>query len=113
MAEFQEEVYIIEKQEITDDEDDDLDINQVDGSDEDIDYGAGLESDEDDDDDLNDFNALQQKVSEKLAQRAKQTGVSTKEQSMGAASYRKEIKPASVERPVVIDDFIRNFLTQL
>jgi hypothetical protein len=32
---------------------------------------------------------------------------------MGAASYKKEIKPASVERPVVIDDFIRNFLTKL
>ena len=32
---------------------------------------------------------------------------------MGAASYKKEIKPAAVERPVVIDDFIRNFLTKL
>jgi len=31
----------------------------------------------------------------------------------GISTYRKDNKPASVERPVVIDDFIRNFLSKL
>ena len=31
----------------------------------------------------------------------------------GQSTYRKEAKPATVERPVVIDDFIRNFLSKL
>ena len=113
MAEFQEEVYIIEKQEITDDEDEDVDIGNQEDSDDDIDLNADLNLDDESDDDLDDFNALQQKVNEKMAKRAKETGVSTKEQSMGAGSYRKELRPAAVERPVVIDDFIRNFLTKL
>ena len=61
MADFQEEVYIIEKQEITDDEDDDFDYEKMAkdaGSEEDVDLNADLDLDDDDDDDLNDFSAL-------------------------------------------------------
>ena len=63
MAEFQEEVYIIEKQEISDDEDDqeyerlmkqsqDLD---------DADLNADLDLDDESDDDLEDFTKLKAK----------------------------------------------------
>ena len=48
-------------------------------------------------------------MTEKLAKQAKDAGVS------GVASTmmtNKELKPQSVERPVVIDDFIRNFLSK-
>ena len=69
---------------------------------------ADLDLDDDDDDDLADFNALKNKIDEKLAKKAKDTGVS------GQASQltTKDAKPQCVERPVVIDDFIRNFLTK-
>ena len=30
-----------------------------------------------------------------------------------ASQFKRELKPAAVERPVVIDDFIRNFLKKL
>ena len=107
MADFQEEVYIIEKQEITDDEADENDYESPGlGEDEELGDLEGLSDDEDED--LNDFNALKTKMDLKNAQRAKEQGVS------GAASSltNKDTKPVSIERPVVIDDFIRNFLTK-
>ena len=64
----------------------------------------------DDDDDLDDFNALQAKVQEKAAKR-NASGFAASQG--GASSYRRANQPASVERPVVIDDFIRNFLSKL
>jgi len=56
MADFQEEVYIIEKQEITDDEAEDQEYDSPD-IDEDPEL-ADLGDLSDDDEDLNDFEAL-------------------------------------------------------
>ena len=107
MADFQEEVYIIEKQEITDDEADDQEYDSP-GIDEDIDIGDLEGVSDDDEEDLNDFNALKNKMDEKQAKKAKDLGVT----GGTSALTNKEKKPVSIERPVVIDDFIRNFLTK-
>ena len=66
--------------------------------------------DDDSDDDLEDFNKLKVKQEEKAAKQAAQTGVSAMQKSSIMAS--KQSAAASVERPVVVDDFIRNFLTK-
>ena len=64
MAEFQEEVYIIEKQEISDDEDDE-EYERLVKQEHDMDDGAALNADidldDDSDDDLLDFNKLKSK----------------------------------------------------
>lgn len=71
MAEYQEEIYLIEKREITDDEDDDSDFEKMIADAQDMDMPqmsthGGLEADEQsDDDDLNDFNALKAKTSKR------------------------------------------------
>ena len=40
------------------------------------------------------------------------TGVSSMEKSSMGTNYKKQSAAASIERPVVVDDFIRNFLTK-
>ena len=67
MADIQEEVYIIEKKEISEDEFDDEELNVDAGS---IDDAV---LDEDDDQDLNDFNALKAKTEQKLTKRKEST----------------------------------------
>ena len=56
---------------------------------------------------MNDFNALKTKMDEKLAKKQKDAGV-----SVASHITSKITQPQAVERPVVIDDFIRNFLTK-
>ena len=84
MAEFQEEVYIIEKQEISDDEDDqEYERLMKQGQEiDDDDLNADLDGlDDDSDDDLEDFNKLKIKQEEKAAKQAAQTGVSAMQKS--------------------------------
>ena len=64
MADFQEEVYIIEKKEISEDEFEDDELEQLNAEVENIKDGSGDENE--DDDDLNDFNALKAKTEQKL-----------------------------------------------
>jgi len=69
MAEFQEEVYIIEKQEISDDEED-QEYERLMKQDHDIENGdlnADFDLDDDDDEDLHDFNKLKAKQETKAA----------------------------------------------
>ena len=64
------------------------------------------------DDDLNDFNSLKKKTESKIAKRAKDLTVtmnSTKKTDFASGAQ----SPRTVEREVVIDDFIRNFLTKM
>ena len=68
MAEFQEEVYIIEKQEITDDEAESNESPELD-LENDPDLNDLGDLDDESDDDLNDFNQLKNKVDEKLAKK--------------------------------------------
>jgi len=74
---------------------------EMQASDDDLGLGS------DDDEDLNDFANLKAKTNAKVTQRLKETKRS------GAADYDQAIPAASpkiLERDVVIDDFIRNFL---
>lgn len=106
MADFQEEVYIIEKKEISEDEFEDEEFNQLHAEVENLD---DLVNDEEDDEDfdLNDFNALKARTEAKSV-RKKET--SLREASIGTSS-KGFLQPKTSEKPVVIDDFIRNFLT--
>lgn len=107
MADFQEEVYIIEKKEISEDEFEDEEFNQLQAEVENLD---DLVNDEEDDDfDLNDFNTLKAKTEAKVTRRKE---ASLHQASLGASSKQFQ-QPKTTEKPVVIDDFIRNFLTQL
>lgn len=68
-----------------------------------------------DDDDLNDFTALKTKTEKKMAtKRAKdKVAVTISADPAGTFQSQDVISPRAVEREVVIDDFIRNFLTKL
>ena len=94
MTDFREEAYILEKMEITDDdEEDNFQYEEI--------KDSGDEQDKDsDDEDLNNFEALKAKTNYKMQSRG---GDSMK-------TFKAEPKPKVVERDVVIDDFIRNFL---
>ena len=91
MAEFQEEVYIIEKQEISDDEEDQEyeRLMKQDHDIEDGDLNADLDLEDDDDDDLHDFNKLKAKQETKAAKQITKTGVSMEKGSSMLMGYKK------------------------
>ena len=96
MTDFREEAYILEKMEITeDDEDENFQYEELKHSDEEEHEFS------DNDDDLNNLDLLKAKATHKM--QSKIGG-----ESMGA--FKGEPKPKTIERDVVIDDFIRNFL---
>ena len=108
MADLKEEAYVLEKMEISEDDDEGFDYKEIkdldDVEDEEPDLLLESMGMEEDDDDLNDFTALKDKT-EKLRiavarDQAAETGVIMKEPIAG-----------TIVRDVVIDDFIRNFLT--
>ncbi len=102
MTDFREEAYILEKMEITeDDEDDQFAYEEIKDSDED--QALDQESDEED---LNNFDMLKAKTVQKLQSR----GVGAQAESM--KTFKPDPKARVVERDVVIDDFIRNFLAK-
>ena len=102
MADFKEEAYVLEKMEISEDDDDGFEYNEIkDSDDEQVEDLALDQSMPDDDDDLNDFTALKTKTEQKkLALAAKDTG----------RARVTEAVPKTLSRDVVIDDFIRNFM---
>lgn len=100
MADFREEAYILEKMEITEDEDDNFDYEEIKDSE------GEVEVDNSDDDDLNNFEALKAKTNYKMQSR----GGGADGQSL--KTYKPDPKPKVIERDVVIDDFIRNFLSR-
>ncbi len=72
MAEYQEEIYLIEKREITDDEGDDSEFEKMQAEAGEMDLPAMSVADGDvlsSDDDLNDFNALKSKTTNKQAKK--------------------------------------------
>lgn len=85
-------MYIIEKQEISDDEDDDLEYERLMKQDQDleeIDMNADLDIDDESEDDLEDFTKLKTKMDEKAAKKLAKTGVSSLERSSVAQTYKK------------------------
>ena len=112
MAEYQEEIYLIEKREITDDEGDDSEFEKMQQEAAELDLPAMSVEDADlhsSDDDLNDFNALKAKTQNKKAKTVTANGAET----MNGTTYGTQVSPRTIERDVVIDDFIRNFLTKV
>lgn len=71
MADFKEEAYVLEKMEISEDEDDGFEYKEIKDSDEEPIEDLALESLQEDDDDLNDFNALKTKTEAKKMAAAK------------------------------------------
>lgn len=96
MADFREEAYLLEKMEITEDDDDDFNYEEVADSDED--RGVNSNGEEDD---LNNFEALKAKTQAKM-------GGSPGQETIKTSMH--EAKPRVIEQDVVVDDFIRNFL---
>ena len=62
MADFKEEAYVLEKMEISEDEDDGFEYKVIKDSDEEQIEDLPIESVAEDDDDLNDFTALKTKT---------------------------------------------------
>jgi hypothetical protein len=115
MAQYQEEIYLIEKREITDDEGDDSEFERIQAEAAEMNLPALSVADNDDyssDDDLNDFNALKSKTTNKLNKKGAATVTSNKNNT-GATLGSSATSPRTIERDVVIDDFIRNFLTKV
>lgn len=109
MTDFKEEAYVLEKMEISEDEDDGFEYKEIKNSDieglDELEESAGVMDGSliDDEDDLNDFNTLKKKTElKKLTQ-------FTKDGGERAAKISQAI-PKTVQRDVVIDDFIRNFM---
>lgn len=101
MTDFKEEAYVLEKMEISEDDDEGFDYKEIKDSELDIEDPA-LESValDEDDDDLDDFLALKTKTELKRIQATKAKGGVVVEEHL----------PKTIQRDVVIDDFIRNFL---
>jgi len=80
----------------------------------DHDFNADFDLDDESDDDLEDFTKLKAKQEEKAAKEYAKTGVLSmdKGSSIMQQGYKKAAVAGVVERPVVVDDFIRNFLTK-
>jgi hypothetical protein len=98
---FKEEAYVLEKMEISEDEDDGFEYKEIKDTDNESIEDVALESfAEDDDDDLNDFTALKIKTEMKKAALQDATG----------RARVTEAVPKTLSRDVVIDDFIRNFM---
>ena len=97
---FKEEAYVLEKMEISEDEDDGFEYKEIAESDEEHIEDLAVESYAEDDDDLNDFNALKIKTEMKKQAQMESTG----------KARVTEAVPKTLARDVVIDDFIRNFM---
>lgn len=62
MTDFKEEAYVLEKMEISEDDDEGFEYKEIRDSDEEQIEDLALESIDDEDDDLNDFSALKTKT---------------------------------------------------
>jgi hypothetical protein len=98
---YKEEAYVLEKMEISEDEDDGFEYNEIADSENENIEDLAVESFVDDEDDLNDFTALKTKTEMKKAAQQDATGKVTRVL---------EAVPKTISRDVVIDDFIRNFM---
>ena len=98
---FKEEAYVLEKMEISEDEDDGFEYKEIADSENDNIEDLAVESFAQDEDDLNDFTALKMKTEMKKAAQLDATGKATRVM---------EAVPKTLSRDVVIDDFIRNFM---
>lgn len=109
-SEDREEVYILEKTDITPDEDDDYNYEEIKDSELDDDESLQKLGDSSEEDDLSDFEKLKAKTTQKKLERESMGGATGSQ--MGKTKHRQEIKPRVVKKDVVIDDYIRNYLSK-
>jgi len=102
MTDFKEEAYVLEKMEISEDDDEGFDYKEIKHSEDGDLNDMALDSIAlDDEDDLDDFDALKTKTEAKrMAQAKTEKGI----------TMQVDATPKTIERDVVIDDFIRNFM---
>lgn len=106
-----EEVFILEKAEISVDDDEGYNYDEIKDSDEEEQSIQKLESDESSDD-LEDFERLKAKTQmKKIEKQTAGPGATTTMTKMEMTKYR-DTKPKVIKRDVVIDDYIRNYLTK-
>jgi len=93
--------------EITEDaEDEEYEYDEIKDSDEE----KQTLPEEDDEEDLNNFDLLKAKTTMKLAMQTKCNIIKITSEPDSVATFKIEPKPRVINRDVVIDDFIRNFL---
>lgn len=93
--ETEEEAFILEKKEISVDDDEDYEYGSIKSSD---DEDIQLESEEEEND-LDDFEKLKAHTKLRILQ-----------QTDNQATSKPELKPKLIKREIVIDDYIRNFM---
>jgi hypothetical protein len=99
-SDTQEEAYILEKKEISIDDDEEFEYNSVKDDADEIEQEINWI--DEDDNDLEDFDKLKAKTTFKQQMK---TGELT-----DTSMLKQDVKPKVVKREIVIDDYIRNFL---
>lgn len=107
-SEDKEEVYVLEKAEISIDDDDGYNYEEIKNSDEEEAYLKQSEV-TDSDGDLEDFEKLKAKAVQKKTKEQTLTGTMGKHTDKGKQMTE---KPRVTKRDVVIDDYIRNYLAK-
>jgi len=110
-SEDKEEVFILEKAEISVDDDEGYIYDEIKDSDQEEDVSIKKLELEESEDDLEDFEKLKAKTAMKKLEKQSAAAGATGTQ-LDKSRYRHEAKPKTVKREIVIDDFIRNYLTK-
>ena len=108
-SEDQEEVFVLEKAEISVDDDEGYNYDEIKDSEEDDESIKKLDSE--DSDDMEDFDKLKAKTNMKKMERETAAAGGTIG-FMGTQDKRHDVRPKVVRRDVVIYDFIRNYLAK-
>lgn len=103
-SEDKEEVFVLEKAELSIEEDEGYNYDEIKDSDEELDSIQKIDSDESDE--LEDFEKLKKKTNMKKLEKQTISGGTHFEKT------RHDIKPKVIKRDVVIDDYIRNYLSK-
>jgi hypothetical protein len=107
-SEDTDQVYVLEKPEISIDEDDDgYEYDEIKDSDDELD--SIKKFDTDDSDELEDFNRLKDKSNKKKIDKETMGADGT---GINFNKSRHEVKPKVIKRDVVIDDYIRNYFNK-
>lgn len=109
-SEDREEVFVLEKAEISVDDDEGYNYDEIKDSEEDNDSIKKLDSD--DSEDLEDFERLKQKTTMKKIEKQTAAGIDPLTGAYLDKTKRLDVKPKNVKRDVVIDDYIRNYLAK-
>ena len=111
-SEDKEEAFILERAEISVDDDEGYNYDEIKDSDEEDDASLKKLDSSESEDDLEDFERLKAKTTLKKLEKQTMEGAGTLQSQLDKTKYRHEIKSKVVKRDVVVDDFIRNYLSK-